>query len=248
MATRNPNKLKIAAWLFAVYILSFICYIPSLLERHGISLPPVLFHIKYLFVCVPAVTAVLLLFHEHSLKTYFSRMFSGKITSPHILLWFTLAAAGISVSYCYSAVTGIDIFQNAYPTTAAWVVGSIYLFIMGFIEEIAWRGFLLERVSSEEESVFNVVFVGIVWTIWHMPMWIIRNSLSTAEVLYLCLWTMLVAFILGTAYYHCRNILFAALLHATFNVCYPAPVQYNIAAAAMIVVIGTLLAKRNSSA
>ena len=225
---RSADRRKIALWLFIVYILSFICYIPSLLEQHGISLASGFLFLKYLFVCIPVITSVLFLICEHNFKTYFTQMFSGIITARHILNGIAYVVVGILVSYCYSVIAGVDLFQTSYPSITTLLIGCVYLFITGFVEEIAWRGFLLERVSFEKKSMFNIIFVGVAWTIWHMPMWIIRNSLRTEQVIYFCIWTILVSFVLGITYYQCKNVLLVALIHAAFNISYLAPVQCNI--------------------
>ena len=72
-------------------------------------------------------------------------------------------------------------------------------------------------------------------------MWIIRNSLGAGQVIPLCIWTILVSVVLGIAYYQCKNLLFVAILHVTFNICYLAPIAYNIAALALVIVAVALL-------
>lgn len=244
MKVTYSNKLKILLWVFVVYILSFICYVPVLLEQHGIVLANRLLLLKYLFVCIPAITAILLLLCERNFKIYFLQMFSEKIAIKNILIWIIFIVVGIFVSYCYLLVTGIDVFKNTYLSITTLLTNSVYLFITGFVEEIAWRGFLLERVSLKKKSIYNIIFVGIVWTVWHMPMWIIRNSLCFEEIIYLCIWTILISFVLGITYYQCRNILLVAMLHTTFNIYYLAPIQYNIVTLAIIITIGALLIKK----
>ncbi len=237
----TQHQLKTLLWISIVYVLSFLSYAPELLKRHGIALPSELFLLKYLFVCIPAITAVFLLIFEHNFKAYFARMFSGEITVKHILTWAMFTAAGIFTSYCYSMTEGADLFASAYLSPTAFLINCIYLFITALIEEIAWRGFLLERISAGKESVRSIMFVGIIWIIWHMPMWIIRNSLGIEQIAYLCVWTFLISIILGTTYYECRNILLIAMLHATFNIGYLAPIQFNIVILA--IAIGMLLIK-----
>ena len=75
----------------------------------------------------------------------------------------------------------------------------------------------------------------------YLPMWIIRNSLGAGQIIPLCIWTLLVSVVLGIAYYQCRNLLFIAILHATFNICYLAPIAYNIAALALVIIAVALL-------
>ncbi len=237
------NKLKIKLWVSAVYILSFICYVPALLEQNGIIIPYIVLYLKYLYVCIPAIVTIFLLISEQNVKVYFSQMLSGKITVKYILIWAICLGVGVLSSYCYSFIVGADVFKNIYLTVTSLLTSCIYLLITAIIEEIAWRGFLLERLSFQKR-ISSVMFVGVVWAVWHMPMWIIRNSLGIEQIVCLCIWTLLVSTVLGITYYQCRNILLIAILHATFNICYLAPMQYNIVVLAIVFSVGTLFYKK----
>lgn len=152
-------------------------------------------------------------------------------------------AIGIFDSYCYSFIVKTDVFKNEYLTVISLLTSCIYLLITVFVEEIAWRGFLLERLPFKK--IKSVLFVGAVWTVWHIPMWIIRNSLGIEQIICLCIWTLLISVVLGITYYQCRNILLITIMHATFNICYLAPIQYNIVVLAIIIFVGTLLYKKS---
>lgn len=52
--TSMANKVKIMLWVCVVYILSSICYIPMLLQQHGVSVPNGLSLLKYLFAVMAA--------------------------------------------------------------------------------------------------------------------------------------------------------------------------------------------------
>ncbi len=239
---RYTNKLKLTLWVSVVYVLSFICYVPTLLERNGMIIPNGLLYLKYLYVGIPTMATIFLLICEQNIKIYFARMFSGKITIQYILIEVICMVAGILDSYCYSFLVKFDVFKNTYSTVISLLISCIYLLTTAFIEEIAWRGFLLERLPFKK--IKNVLFVGAVWAVWHIPMWIIRNSLGTEQIVCLCIWTLLVSVVLGITYYQCRNILLIAIMHATFNICYLVPIQYNIVVLAIIIFVGTLLYKK----
>ncbi len=236
------NKLKITLWVSVVYVLSFICYVPALLEQNGIIIPNILLYLKYLYVCIPAIVTIFLLIYEQNVKVCLAQMLSGKITIKYIFIWVIYMGAGILGSYCYSLTVGADVFKSIYLTVTSLLTSCIYLLITAFVEEIAWRGFLLERLPFQKK-ISSVIFVGVVWAVWHMPMWIIRNSLGVEQIVCLCIWTLLVSVVLGITYYQCRNILFIAIWHATFNICYLAPMQLNIAVLAIVISVGTLLYK-----
>ncbi len=237
------TKLKITLWVSAVYVLSFICYVPALLEQNGIIIPNIVLYLKYLYVCIPAIVTIFLLICEQNVKVLFFHMLSGEITVKYILIWAICLGVGIMSSYCYSFIVGADVFKSIYLTVTSLVSSCIYLLITAIVEEIAWRGFLLERLSFEKR-ISSVIFVGVVWAVWHMPMWIIRNSLGIEQIVCLCIWTLLVSVVLGITYYRCRNILLIAILHATFNICYLAPMQYNIVVLAIVISVGTLIYKK----
>ena len=246
METKQTNKLKVLLWIFIVYVLSFICYVPVLFERYGIVVSNGLLLLKYLFVCVPAMTTILLSVCEHTFQTYLLRMFSEKIAVKYIMAWVVFAITGILTSFCYSLFVRVDVFQNTYPSMITLLTSCIYLFLTAFVEEAAWRCFLLERVSLQKKSICNILLTGVIWTVWHMPMWIIRNSMGIEQIAYFCIWTLFVSVVLGAAYYRCRNVLLVAMLHAAFNVCYLAPVKYNIVVLAILIAAGTLFTRKSN--
>ncbi|MCX4347569.1 MAG: type II CAAX endopeptidase family protein [Lachnospiraceae bacterium] len=243
MIASYTNKLKITLWISVVYVLSFICYVPTLLEQNGFIVPNILLYLKYLYVCIPAIVTIFLLICEQKVRVYFAQMLSGKIAIKYILVWAICIAVGILSSYCYSFIAGINIFKNTYLTVTSLIMSSVYLLITALVEEIAWRGFLLERLPFQKK-INSVIFVGVVWAVWHMPMWIIRNSLGIEQIICLCVWTLLVSVVLGITYCRCRNIMLIAVLHATFNICYLAPMQYNIVVLAILIFVSILLYKK----
>ena len=50
---RYTNRLKLTLWVSAVYILSFICYVPTLLEQNGIIIPNGLLYLKHFAISSP---------------------------------------------------------------------------------------------------------------------------------------------------------------------------------------------------
>lgn len=103
MMASHTSKLKITLWVSVVYVLSFICYLPALLEQNGINIPEVFLYSRYLYVCIPAIATMFLLICERNIKIYFAQMFSGKLTVKYILIWAVCMVTGILGSCCYSA-------------------------------------------------------------------------------------------------------------------------------------------------
>ena len=107
--------------------------------------------VRKILICVHSrYSCFFLLVCEQNIKVYFTRMFSGKITIKYIFIGVILLFAGIFDSYCYSFIAKTDVFKNIYSTVISLLTSCIYLLITAFVEEIAWRGFLLERLSFKK--------------------------------------------------------------------------------------------------
>lgn len=109
------------------------------------------------------------------------------------------------------------------------------------LEEVAWRGFLLNKLATAKGKKFALVYVGIIWVIWHIPMWAVRNSLEFGEILMYAIWTILISLILGILFYRYKSILIVSLSHMIFNTCFIAPVKYNVILLMCIIILSFII-------
>jgi uncharacterized protein len=52
---------------------------------------------------------------------------------------------------------------------------AIATFVMNAIangEEIGWRGYALPRLQSRSHALYSALVVGLIWSLWHIPLWI----------------------------------------------------------------------------
>ena len=228
MDTKKQN-MEVLLWTALVLMLSYLCYLPMLLEKNGIHISQVGLSARYLFVTIPFVVSILFSLKNGYLKRWFLALFAEKVKCQAIFSCVILGSVGLSFSIIYCLImSDKDLFTSSYPTALAVVINCSYLFTTALIEEIPWRGFLLNRIAAANGKKIALVYVGIVWAIWHIPMWTIRNSLEFSETLIYFIWTILVAFILGMLFCRYKNILIVSLSHMIFNICFIAPVKYNI--------------------
>lgn len=209
-------------------ILSCLCYLPMFLEQKGIHISRMGLGLKYLFVTVPALVSAFFNLKNRRLKKWFFLLFSEKAKFQAIFCCVLLGSIGLSFSMIYGWIVGEkDLFKSSYPTVSAVVMNCAYLFLTALIEETAWRGYLLNRISVETGKKIALMYVGIVWAVWHIPMWAIRNSLGFREIYIYFIWTVLISFVLGMLFFRYKNILIVSLSHMIFNTCFIAPVKYN---------------------
>lgn len=228
MNTKKSNT-ETLLWTALVLILSYLCYLPMFLGKNGIPVFQMALNLKYLFVIVPLAVSILFSFKHKCLKKWFLSLFAEKIKLQAILSCIILACIGLSFSAIYCLIVDEkDLFTNSYPTALAVVLSCSYLFATALLEEIAWRGFLLKKIAAVEGKKIALIYVGIVWAIWHIPMWTIRNSLEYKEILIYFIWTILISFILGIYFFIHKNILIVSLSHMIFNTCFIIPVKYSL--------------------
>lgn len=216
-------------WIISVWTLSFVCYLPMLLIKNGIGVPPILNAAKYLFVIVPLVVSVIFSAAHGKFKRWIADLFAEKVKIKSIAFCAVTGAAGLMFSFAYSLIAGeCDLFAKNYPTFFSVIAGSVYLFVTAMLEECAWRGYLLNTLSESKGTPAALIYTGIAWAVWHIPMWTIRNSLGVGETALYFIWTVLLSFVFGKFFLAYKNVIAAALLHMLFNICFIAPVQYNV--------------------
>lgn len=236
------KKSRIILWISIVYIISFACYLPMLLKEFGVVIPTAFLYLRYGFVFIPASVSVLFLAHEHHLKEYFIVNFKS-ITLNEVAISVITAFSGIIITVFYSVVANTNLFVSAYSSIFAFVTSCVYLYVTALIEEMAWRGFLFGRLFAKGQKVVSALIVGIIWAIWHIPMWTIRNLLGMAEIIPLFFWTILISIVLGMFYQMFKNLFFVSLLHMIFNTCFLSPTKYNCVILILFISICWILTK-----
>jgi membrane protease YdiL (CAAX protease family) len=94
------------------------------------------------------------------------------------------------------------------------------LILMGGLEELGWRGFLQPAFEKIIHYVPSVLLVGIIWSVWHLPLWLIKGTVQSSFpfVLYL-ISGIIVTSSFTTLYKYTNNLFFCVLSHAWFNGC-----------------------------
>lgn len=223
-------------WVGIVLTLSFASYLPMLLDQSGAAVPQSLLYLRYGFILIPALASLLFSVYEGVGREYLLSGFRH-ISRREIVVWAILALVGILSVCVYSVPAEMNLFRAAYPSLAAFAGSCLYLFATAIVEELAWRRFLFRRILARGGRLRAALLTGAVWAVWHIPMWTVRNLLGAEEIAPLFLWAVLLSVVLGIFYSIFENILSAALLHMTFNVCYLMPALYND----ILLLVGILL-------
>ncbi|MDE0588845.1 CPBP family intramembrane metalloprotease [Halocynthiibacter sp. C4] len=85
-------------------------------------------------------------------------------------------------------------------------------------EELGWRGFMQEHLTPQFGWLVASLAVGLVWAVWHLPLWAIDSPHAKISLPAFLVHVMLYSVIIGAAYtLSGGSILPAILLHLTLN-------------------------------
>lgn len=167
-----------------------------------------------LMIWGPSLSAIILSYKEGRLKSLFKRAIKYRGISPFAWL-LTVFPIVLFIALQNSAPD---------PSTIEFSVGLVFILIafnliLGPIgEELGWRGFLQEKLIQEAHWLKVSMIIGVIWFIWHMPLWTFESPHSKISIHLFAAHCFLYSIIIGAIYQLSGgSILTSILAHLTFN-------------------------------
>lgn len=108
--------------------------------------------------------------------------------------------------------------QQQAPIYIALFQLPVMIFFGGGLEEVGWRGYLLPQLQKKFSSLTTTCFVAIIWTFWHLPLWLVKGSgQDTIRISSYMIMVFSFAFLLTILWNKYESIALCILLHAGFN-------------------------------
>lgn len=238
--TLNKKQFTNELILFIVlsYLLTWFYIIPKALYSREITPLNIHPYFEILAAFGPALAALILVYvksRKVGVQGLLSRILIWKVD----LKWYFVALflqpiIWLSALYIHVLLGGeLPIFSNI-PVfeylNLSNIINPIYLAILIILaffvqvvlllgEEIGWRGFMLPKMLSITNWINSSLILGVIWTIWHIPLFYIIGS--TQSNISLSLYSIdLIAstFLFTWIYFHTKgSILIAGLFHASIN-------------------------------
>jgi membrane protease YdiL (CAAX protease family) len=185
--TKKPTPRIQSLWLFFIltFIFSWLFWIIGVLLYESEPTTPVLvFH--YIGGVIPPLMAILLIYWRHTpeeQREYWQRAIGFKrIGIKWYAVIFLTAPALAGLSVLLDVVAG---GKGAVPEAAARFASNplaivpfaIFMLLFGPLpEELAWRGYALDQLQKRWSALSSSLFLGAMWTIWHIPLFFIPGS------------------------------------------------------------------------
>jgi membrane protease YdiL (CAAX protease family) len=125
-------------------------------------------------------------------------------------------ALGLVLSAIYVGVTSLS------GTFAGFSVSLVYAFILmaivGFIQEVVWRGYVQTRLTAKAGTIKGLVATALLFALWHFPMHYFRYSGVALEALANIFVTLFpLSLLFGYIMLRCQNIIPLSILHLFVN-------------------------------
>jgi len=179
-----PIRFFIVTFLWSWLFFGIAIFISHKIFQDTISLP---FEIIYAIVIIglfgPGVGSYISIYTlegREAIKKHFKKFFSLKFGWE---VWLTiLLGIGIMafIAWIIPEFIGENRvqmpFSNIYTLPLFFIVLLIYsTFLNGGNEEIGWRGYILPYLENKYGLIIGSLILGIIWSIWHIPMWFIHG-------------------------------------------------------------------------
>ena len=66
--------------------------------------------------------------------------------------------------------------SNFLTSPSSIILSILFASVFPFIEELGWRGYLLDRLQDKNSALISSLILGILWSLWHLPTFFIRDS------------------------------------------------------------------------
>ena len=211
MKPRISESGQLILFFVLAFVIGWAAFIPIMLY-HLPTTPG-----AFIFLFSPALAALITAFLTNGtagLKDLIGRYFIWKLHAK----WYLLAFLLFPIIFLVAGVLSFSGNFSALWTGSPWyfIIASFgFLMFINSGEEIGWRGFALARLQSTTRNPrLASLILGIIWGIWHLPLYLDPKQSSFPLVLFL-LFIVGSSLIYGVLFNNTRgSLLLAVILHA----------------------------------
>ena len=179
---------------------------------------------------VPSSLALFITFRrdKKQFKALLKSLFTLKAPLKTFVMVFIYLPSIVLISYMVMHLLNIETPSLSYKIYEIPIVFIVILFAMGPLgEELGWRGYLLPKLNTNFHIIKANMILGIIWGLWHLPLFFILGSLQNQFVLthgfFLAMfgymiYTILLSVFMGIMYEKTNGSVCAqVLIHTTAN-------------------------------
>jgi membrane protease YdiL (CAAX protease family) len=66
--------------------------------------------------------------------------------------------------------------RNVLSNPLSIIPSILFASLIPFIEELGWRGYVLDRLQEKYSALLSSLIIGVVWSLWHLPLFFVEGS------------------------------------------------------------------------
>lgn len=232
----NLSKPKFP-WLYLLlaYGLTWIFWIPVALTQQDYQESPLLLVVVFLGAFGPGIAGIFMTYREQGKeggRDFWRRVFDFRRISFkwYVLILFlfpVLHLIAITINYWLGGdPPDFQFLKEAMAMPAGVLTVTILYLLQSALEELGWRGYMLDRLQAVWKPIGASLVLGIFHALWHLPLfWVVGTNqnryLSVTE------FVLFVAFVTSGSIYNTwcyndnrRSTLAVILFHTTTNLAF----------------------------
>jgi membrane protease YdiL (CAAX protease family) len=75
-----------------------------------------------------------------------------------------------------SGATWGEAALNFFVAPLSIILSILFATLIPFVEELGWRGYVLDRLQAKWNALMSTLIVGSVWSLWHLPLFFIEGT------------------------------------------------------------------------
>jgi uncharacterized protein len=253
----RPSAMEVSPLKFFIltFALSWLIWIPLVLSHYGIGplhIPEGASNlIRLIGVLMPATAAIILTGRSGGWAAVWALLRRLGIWRVGWKWWAAAALIYplllLVTALTYNRLGGHPRVTFVPPESGmALMITMIFLLVAALGEEIGWRGVALPALQQRRSALVSSVILGLCWGIWHLPFWLLMDSVDQFGMAYLVLNFLLlpITFYITWIYNHGKSsLLLPVVFHLTFNIVNTAllPVTGNIEAFGLFILLNWIV-------
>jgi len=184
----NTTRPKLASpWVYFLATYLWSCIFGGIAILANLSMETAIGLVLVLLAAIgPMVTGIAFTYltrDKIGRKNYWKRIIDFKRISAKwflaILLFVPILnslAALLDKLFGGSGATWGEAALNFLTNPSSIILSILFASLFPFIEELGWRGYVLDRLQEKYSALVSSLILGTVWSLWHLPTFFIQGS------------------------------------------------------------------------
>ena len=215
------KKHKVKFFVLFTYVISWLFWIPKVVLGDKLPINQTIIIIFGGFG--PMLSAMIMIWiteGKEKVKEWLKHLFFNKINFKWFIYVLVIPIIiGIATMVLFNLVSQEKINFSYSSTFFAYPIFIVFIALLGGgQEEPGWRGFALPNLLKHNNPLISSFLVGLMWTFWHIPLFLIPGSAQNSiPFVWYLINTMAISIIFTVIYLKIKNIVPFMIFHAGLN-------------------------------